>query len=68
MKKNTKKLKNRVNNGILGKKIFEILFEYGLGASLSNFKKFHFSERLNPSFLSKVMTIWSFFVQKILKP
>jgi len=46
----------------------QIAFGDGWGASLRNFKKLSFLEHLNPSFLSKIMVIWSFFVQKILKP
>jgi len=38
------------------------------GASLLNFEKLSFLERLNLSSLSKVMAIWSFSVQKFLKP
>jgi len=47
---------------------FKIPFGDGPGASLRNFEKLSFLELLNPSFLSKVIVIWSFFVQKILKP
>ena len=68
LKKIQKNIKNRVNDGILEKKNCQIPFEYGPRASLCNFEKLSFLERLNPSFLSKFMVIWSFFVQKILKP
>jgi len=61
MKKNTKKYKTSVNDGILEKKVFlfisESPTEIAYKLRYPNFKQLLFFERLNPSSISKVMTI-----------